>query len=227
MEVVQALITGIKRRRIQVATFGGLAALLAALSLWTGSAPAQTGFLACVKLNKPNKGLIRVALSGSCRVKERGILINQTGPQGPPGTPGGPQGPEGPQGIQGPIGPPGPPGTPGTPGTNGTNGTNGAPGAPGAPGVSGYTTATPITSGPQSDASDTETATCPTGKRVLGGGFAINTSDPADSDKVFATSSFPSGPGTWQVRAAVAPRAAPLVGTWTLTAYATCATALP
>ncbi len=108
MEVVQDLITGIKRPRIQLATLFGLAALLAALSLGSGSALAQTGFLACVKLNKPNKGLIRVPLSGSCRAKERGVLINQTGPPGPPGTPGGPQGP---QGIQGPTGPPGTPGT--------------------------------------------------------------------------------------------------------------------
>ena len=259
MDVVQDLITGIRRPRIQLATLFGLAALLGALSLGSGSALAQTGFLACVKLNKPNKGLIRVPLSGSCRAKERGVLINQTGPAGPPGTPGGPQGP---QGIQGPTGPPGTPGTgpsgpsgptgpsgpagpsgptgltgatgptgptgvTGATGPTGPSGPSGPSGAPGAPGVSGYTTATPSTSTDQSDGSDTETATCPTGKTVLGGGFAINTSDPGDSNKVFATSSFPFGSGTWVVHAEVASGATPLVGTWTLTALATCATALP
>ena len=120
MDVVQDLITGIRRPRIQLATLFGLAALLGALSLGSGSALAQTGFLACVKLNKPNKGVIRVPLSGSCRAKERGILINQTGPPGPPGTPGGPQGPPG---IQGPTGPPGTPGTGGSGGSGGIGGT--------------------------------------------------------------------------------------------------------
>src|SRR3954471_20525383 len=180
--------------------------MLAALGLFcliamieAGPAPAQTGFLACIQLKKPNKGLLRVPLTGSCRGKERGILINQTGPQGPPGTPGGPQGP---QGIQGPMG------NPGTPGT---------------PGISSYVVTTPSTSAAQSDSSETQDVTCGGGRSVLGGGYQIATADAGDAGKVVAVSSFPLNSTTWRVMAQVVPGTDPLAGTWTVTANATCA----
>ena len=103
----------VNRTKVQLATLIALGSILGVLALGGGSAPAQTGFLACVKLKKPGKGLLRVSNSGTCRNNERGILVNQTGPRGPAGTPGGPQGP---QGIQGPMGLPGTPGAPGAPG---------------------------------------------------------------------------------------------------------------
>jgi hypothetical protein len=149
-------LTGVNRRKVLLPTLLALGILCAFVALSSGTAPAQTGFLACVQLKKPNKGLLRVPLSGSCRGQERGILINQTGPQGPAGTPGGPAGPQGPQGIQGPIGPQGPPGTgaqgpqgiqgiqgpKGDPGIQGIQGPKGDPGTPGAP-CPNQTTITP------------------------------------------------------------------------------------
>jgi hypothetical protein len=189
------LVRGVHRQKGKAAILFALGLFCLIAVLQAGPAPAQTGFLACVKLKKPNKGLIRVPLSGGCRSSERGILINQTGPQGPAGAPGGPVGPQGPQGIQGPMG----------------------------VGVSGYATAVPVTSPVKSatDTSDTETATCPAGTKVLGGGYSIAAADPGG---VVATASFPSGTGTWQVNAQVV-AGFTLTGTWTVTAYATCATA--
>jgi hypothetical protein len=197
------LVRGVDLRKARAAIPFALGLFCLIAVIQAGPAPAQTGFLACVNLKKPNKGVIRLPLSGSCRSSERGILINQTGPQGPAGTPGGPPGP---QGVQGPIGIQGPPGT------------------PGANGVSGYTTAVPITSPDQSGTSDTVTATCPTGTKVLGGGYSIATAVAGEAGDVVATASFPSGTGTWQVNAQVVPGVT-LTGTWTVTAFATCATA--
>jgi hypothetical protein len=192
------LARGVNRRKAQAAIIFALGLFCLVAVLQAAPAPAQTGFLACVKLKKPDKGVLRVPLSGSCRASERGILINQTGPQGTPGTPGGPPGP---QGIQGPIGV----------------------GTQGPAGVSGYATAVPVTSPVKAatDTSDTETATCPAGTKVLGGGYSIAA---ADAGGVVATASFPSGTGTWQVNAQVV-AGFTLTGTWTVTAYATCATA--
>lgn len=99
-------VTRVNRWKVLSPALFALVILCAFATLSSGTAPAQTGFLACIQLKKPNKGLLRVPLSGSCGGKERGILINQTGPQGPAGTPGGPQGPIGPQGPQGPAGAP-------------------------------------------------------------------------------------------------------------------------
>ena len=201
------------RHRTLLGALLALAAFCAFAALGSGSAPAQTGFLACVKSKNPGKGLLRLSNTGRCRGNERGILINQSGPRGPAGTPGGPQGPPG---IQGPPGAPGAPGAPGTPGT---------PGTPGAPGVSGYTTV-PATSDPQSDTEEITNASCGIGKTVLGGGYVIDTAAAADAGKVFATASSPLNSNTWQVHAQVV-AGATLAGTWTVTAVATCATVAP
>lgn len=115
-------VTRVNRRKVLLPALFALVILCAFATLSSGTAPAQTGFLACIQLKKPNKGLLRVPLSGSCGGKERGILINQTGPQGPAGTPGGPSGPQGPQGIQGPVGPQGPQGPIGPQGPQGPAG---------------------------------------------------------------------------------------------------------
>jgi hypothetical protein len=197
-------IQGTNRRKTQLATLLALSAFCLFAVLQIGSAPAQTGgLLVCVKSKKPGKGLIRLPGSGSCRGDERGVFLNQTGPQGPPGTPGGPPGP---------TGPPGPPGSPGSPGS---------------PGVSGYTRVSASSVVPLVSSSATQDVTCGT-KTVLGGGYVIDTSDPADSDKVFATTSFPLNANTWEVHAEfVDGTALTPAATWTLTAWATCATVSP
>jgi hypothetical protein len=185
-------------RKVRLAIALVLGACCAFAALEIPVAPAQTGILACVKSKKPGKGLVRIPGRGSCRRNERGIFLNQTGPQGPPGPAGGPQGP---QGIQGPIGPQGP------------------------PGVSGYTTTSSNNTGPHSGGSATQDVTCPGAKTVLGGGYVIATSSPADANKVFATSSFPLDTNTWRVHAELAEGSTLTpTATWTLTAHATCAT---
>jgi hypothetical protein len=85
--------------------------------------------------------------------------FNQTGPEGPQGPigPAGPQGPAGPAGPTGPVGPAGPAGPTGPEGPAG--------------GLSGYEIVHSfrlVTPGPVS-----HRATCPPGKRVLGGGFDL------------------------------------------------------
>ena len=218
-------LTRVNRLKVLSPALLALGILCAFAALSSGTAPAQTGFLACIQLKKPNKGLVRVPLSGSCGGKERGILINQTGPQGPPGTPGGPQGP---QGIQGPIGPQGIQGiqgiqgSPGSPGGQGIQGIQGIQGPPGPAGVSGFTSTSATANLAETDLSATENVDCPVGKTVIGGGFSIGTTAGGDSNKVFGTSSFRLDGDTWQVHAEVVAGQA-MTDAWALTAYATCA----
>jgi hypothetical protein len=116
-------------------------------------------------------------------------------------------GPQGPQGLQG---------IPGSPG---------APGAPG--GLSGHELETvPATLQMTDLSSGNVDVNCDTGKRVLGGGLEIVPADIGDANDIYVTASFPLDVDTWRVRAAVVPGAS-LAGTWTVNAWATCATASP
>jgi hypothetical protein len=91
--------------------------------------------------------------------------------------------------------------------------------------VSGYIQV-PSTSALQSGASFTQTASCPVGKTVLGGGYSIDTTVPGDAGKVVAVASSPSGTNAWQVQAQLVPGTT-LASTWVVTATATCATVAP
>jgi hypothetical protein len=144
------------------------------------------------------------------------VEAQSTGPQGPPG-PAGPVGPQGPVGPMGPMGPAGPAGTSegiigpmgpagpagpqgieGQQGQQGAQGPQGQQGIPGAPGVSGYELVS------VSREIDNQTGTaysisvdCPSGKKVLGGGFALaaSSSDPAPG----VLQNSPSSATTWTV----------------------------
>ena len=96
------MVTEIMRRRLPLA-LTGLGVLCALVLVGPGTAPGQTGsgFLICAKTKKPNKGALRMPSNGICRGGERGLFVNQVGPQGPAGTPGGPPGPQGPPGAPG------------------------------------------------------------------------------------------------------------------------------
>ena len=94
-------VTGNARKKLAAAGLAGLGMATTLALIGPVSAPAQGGFLICAKSKKPNKGALRSPANGVCKSGERGLFVNQTGPQGPPGTPGGPQGPPG---IQGPVG---------------------------------------------------------------------------------------------------------------------------
>jgi hypothetical protein len=93
----------IRREWFLLAALCALVAVCFIVIASSGTAQSQQkGTLICVKLNKPRKGSVRIPASGLCHGNERGLFLNQTGPQGPPG-------------IQGPPGAPGAPGTPGAP----------------------------------------------------------------------------------------------------------------
>ena len=147
-----------------------------------------------------------------------GTGTSLVGPQGDVG-PQGPQGDQGIQGIQGltgdtgdkgDTGDVGPQGIQGLPGTNGTNGTNGT------DGVSGYERV-PTASANSSANTKTQTATCPVGKKVVGGGYS------ASVNVMNVNSNNPTSDTVWSVTATENESGNP---TWILTAYAVCVTAL-
>jgi Collagen triple helix repeat (20 copies) len=100
----------------------------------------------------------------------------QMGPQGPVGGPGS-------QGAPGPAGTPGPRGAPGP---------QGQPGTSGSAGVGGYEIISTHQTLPLNGSIEV-TATCPTGERVIGGGYV------APSVLDTASSSKPEGDTGWRV----------------------------
>jgi hypothetical protein len=112
--------------------------------------------------------------------------------------------PAGPQGPQGPAGPGGPAGPPGAAGTDG---------------VSGHEIVY-STSATNSDTEKMVTASCPAGKKVVGGGgYAFNFTFP---DEVAIVASFPYNGNAWRVVTQEINAYAP---TWVARAYAICANA--
>ena len=110
----------------------------------------------------------------------------------------GQQGPAGPVGPQGPAGPAGP---------------------QGANGVSGHEIVF-ATSALDNDEEKNIVATCPAGKKVVGGGgYAFNLTYP---DDVAIVASFPVNSSSWRV---VAQETDPYAPGWLLRTYAICATA--
>lgn len=97
-------------------------------------------------------------------------------------------------------------------------GPKGDPGPPGPPGLSGHEVVTAenrVTSAYLNAA----TATCPAGKKALGGGGQIVAGTTSFSDGPFLWRSFPTDTGEgWTVAQARSSR-----GTWTVRAYAVCA----
>jgi hypothetical protein len=162
----------------------------------SGVASADVSINACV--NQTTR-VVRIPSDGACSAKENPLSWNQTGPAGPQGPKGdtGQTGSVGPQGIQGepgPAGPPGPKGDTGQTGSVGPQGIQGEPGPAGAQGPEGEPGAqgVPGPAGPAGPAGPSGTsgyeivravanvgsnqpitATCPTGKKVLGGGVEI------------------------------------------------------
>ena len=142
------------------------------------------------------------------------------GPQGPAGADGaaGPQGPAGADGAAGPQGPAGADGAAGSQGPQGIQGPQGPQGPAGidGTGVSGYELVSSVL-GPGTTAAKSVTATCPGGKVVLGGGFAM-------SGLTNARLTLQNGPASiteWTVALSELDPGSP---SWTLTATAICAT---
>ena len=113
-------------------------------------------------------------------------------------------------GAVGPQGPKGDQGTKGDKGSKGDKGPKGDPGPQGAPGVSGYEVAT---ASPPADSTSRKfaRASCPAGKRVVGGGHSIPYTGSYEIIR-----SYPDG-NTWYV---IADHTGG--GNWTVIAYAVC-----
>ena len=163
---------------------GGLAAGLAAVGVVIVQAaiPDPSGVIhACYRAN----GNLRLVDKSSCTGNETAISWSQSGPAGPQGETG-PQGPAGPQGVAGPLGTPGPQCTPGP------QGPQGAPAPSGPAGISGYEIINTVGTLPLNGTVEL-VATCPSGKRVLGGGYVV----PSAADT--APLSRPDGDNAWRV----------------------------
>jgi hypothetical protein len=147
------------------------------------------------------------------------------GPVGPSGAPGiqGPPGPKGEDGLPGPQGPAGEPGVPGVQGPKGDAGAAGEPGPagePGAPGLNGVSGWEIVYSDAAYGSADqTAVATCPAGKKVIGGGPFSEVASGTFTINIYR--SYPSAENEWTVSGYRANST-----TWKLTAYAVCVTAL-
>jgi hypothetical protein len=153
------------RRRMWLGLgLGGAAATLVGIA--QASIPDAHGVIHGCRLD--STGALRVVDDPhSCRNSETPIAWVRTGPQGPVG-PQGPEGPEGPQAPQGPVGAQGPTGPQGIPGPTGPQGQQGPPGA-GLTGMVRIQNDSPF----DSVATKEVEAVCPTGKKVVGGGYVF------------------------------------------------------
>jgi Collagen triple helix repeat (20 copies) len=130
-----------------------------------------------------------------------GLKVGARGPAGPRGSTGargpvgtqGAQGPAGPQGTQGPAGPQGAPSS--VPGPPGPTGAAGPPGPTDSLVTAPVTATTPVSAPLGTVAS--ATATCPVGKKILGGGVTITVTVLAQQSRVASRDNFPSAPNAW------------------------------
>lgn len=148
----------------------------------------------------------------TCNKKDKEIILNTTtattsgaiGPQGEPGVKGD-KGDTGAQGIQGIQGEKGDKGEKGDPGTVTTSG------------LAGWERIS-TSSASTTDQLKTVTVTCPVDKKVLSGGFVVNSS----TVTFYTVSNFPSADNTWTTSVHRSSTTTP----WDLSVYAICATAL-
>lgn len=152
----------------------------------------------CVKYN----GLMYVIGQGftkaDCRQNDQLISFSygSTGATGITGA----TGPIGATGISGLDGPTGPTGSQGPTGATGFQGTTGPQGPTGVSGVSNYERVVGTMS-PDDELLKTAVADCPSGKKVIGGGFL--TDNRSDSGEIAVASNGPIDDDTWQVIAGV------------------------
>jgi Collagen triple helix repeat (20 copies) len=126
-----------------------------------------------------------------------GLKVGARGAAGPSG-PQGDRGAAGPQGVQGPAGPQGVQGSAGPQGAPGPSGPTGAAGPPGPTDslVTAPVSATTPVSAPLGTVASA-TATCPAGKKILGGGITITVTVTAQQSRVASRDNFPSASNAW------------------------------
>jgi hypothetical protein len=188
-------------------TVASMLALVAGSSVALGAIPGAGGVIS--SCYSKVGGYLRVidADRSECKSGEFPLTWNQQGIQGPKGD-------TGDQGIQGPVGPAGPQGEQGVQGIQGPAGPQG-PIGPAGSSVSGYElvfTKILIGSGDQGSV----VAVCPTGKKVIGGGFVLS----VPNWMSIKTSAPTEGGAGWFANAEVSSDA---TGDGGLTAHAICA----
>jgi hypothetical protein len=188
-------------------TFVGALAGLLIVSAGAGASASakQPTFRACVELvgSALTRGDLKLRPDAGCPAGTRPIGWSVRGERGPAGPRGrmGPQGPEGPTGPAGAAGPKGDAGPVGPPGPAGSTGPAGPTGPVGPAGptdsqiVEGTAVSTPFNA--PAGTIFTATATCPAGKKVLGGGFQLSVTITAQFARVDGMGSYPSGPSAW------------------------------
>ncbi len=149
-------------------------------------------------------------------------IQGEQGIQGIPGTGSGdsipgPKGDQGIQGIQGEVGPKGDTGLQGIQGPVGPAGQDGTSGS--GSGISGWEKVMAATTSAGTD--QTFSATCTSGKKVIGGGYA--TSNAVTYLTYYALENYPSTDNSWT---ATVHRANSGGATWTLNVYALCVSGL-
>jgi len=203
-------------------------------------------YAACYRVGT---GALRmISTSRRCRAIEQRVTWNRRGPIGPqgsPGTPGavgsvgqpgatGPVGSPGPAGAAGPAGPVGATGPAGDTGETGPAGPSGEPGSAGPAGAAGATgppgpSDSPVlapasstsAAGANSGTVVSAVATCPAGKKILGGGGSYSVSNAAQTNRVVVVGSYPSAGDAWTVTVRVNQNLGGTV-TATVSAYAVC-----
>jgi hypothetical protein len=194
-----------------VVSVAGLVAGLAGVAY--AAVPDANGVIhGCVKKNSGALRVIDPAAGEACTSAENPLDFSQQGPAGTPG----PAGPAGAAGAAGPAGPAGPAGA------------DGAAGPAGAPGVSGYQIVRAATA-PSAANSQLGVATCPAGKKAVGGGAlpVLDTGISGIVDLVAVHAEFPltvtNTNDSWDVQA-VETQPDNLT-TWHLVVWAVCVTA--
>lgn len=126
-------------------------------------------------------------------------------------------GTQGPQGETGPKGDKGDKGDRGEQGIQGTQGEKGEQGLAGANGLSGWEKVS-TSSADTTEQLKTVTLTCPENKKVLSGGFVVNSS----TVTFYTVSNFPSADNAWTTSVHRSSTTTP----WNLTVYAICVIAM-
>src|SRR5215212_8040191 len=130
-------------------------------------------------------------------------------------------GQQGPIGPVGPVGPIGPQGSQGEQGPQGLPGQQGIQGVQGPAGISGLETVR-VFDGNRTTAILNVTADCPSGKKVLGGGYSTS----GDNLNIVIAANAPLGDSQWSVTA-VTPDYPNARSGWSVYAFAICANVAP
>jgi hypothetical protein len=145
-----------------------------------------------IKASKTPKAGQLLALGQNKKFPSSIVPAGPAGPQGPKGDLG-PQGPAGPQGPKGSTGAQGLKGATGAQGPVGPKGATGATGAQGTAGVSGREVVVSSTRNLAANTLDAYGLQCPSGKKVFGGGYWL------ESGLLRVSWNYPSGSG-WEFR---------------------------